>query len=39
MRGGARVAFPEITSEIIKDINTKFGPDYPVLFTIDGDTI
>ena len=39
MRGGARVALPEITSEIINDIHTNYGPDYPVLFTIDGDTI
>ena len=39
MRGGSRVALPEITTEIIKDIHDKFGPDYPVLFTIDGDTV
>ena len=39
LRGGSRLALPEITAEIIKDISTKYGPDYPVLFTIDGDTI
>jgi predicted alpha/beta superfamily hydrolase len=37
--GGSRSAFPQITEEIIADIKSKFGKDYPVLFTIDGDTI
>ncbi len=33
------MALQEITQEIINDIHTKYGPDYPVLFTIDGDTV
>ena len=39
MRGGSSKAIPEIAKEIIHDITKKFGKDYPVIFTIDGDTV
>lgn len=39
MMGGSRVALPRIADLIIKDIHERFGKDYPVLFTIDGDTV
>ena len=39
MSGGSRVALPSIADQIVKDINQRFGKDYPVLFTIDGDTV
>ncbi len=39
MRGGSRVALNDIASEIISDIDKRFGKDHPVIFTIDGDTV
>jgi arginase family enzyme len=39
MAGGSRVALPLFADVIIKDIHERFGREYPVLFTIDGDTV
>ena len=39
MNGGSGLALPAITNEIISDIKKKHGKDYPVIFTIDGDTV
>jgi arginase family enzyme len=39
MRGGSGRALPEISQEVIADIQKRFGKDYPVIFTIDGDTV
>ncbi|TNV78058.1 hypothetical protein FGO68_gene13356 [Halteria grandinella] len=39
MNGGSRLALPSITNEVILDIERRFGKVYPVIFTIDGDTV
>ena len=39
MRGGSGRALPQISQEVIADIHKKFGKDYPVILTIDGDTV
>jgi arginase family enzyme len=39
MRGGSRKALPEISEEIIRSVEKRFGLAHPVIFTIDGDTV